>query len=77
MWTSCVLGEHSPSQLGDTIMFLLGINLALRGEDEQKCLRRPGFNPQIKISKDSDGVKCLIYEKDPKHKTNQVGLSSK
>ena len=77
MWSSRVLGEHSPSQLGDTVMFLLGINLALRGGDEQKRLRRPGFSPQITVSKDADGVKCLIYKEDPKPKTNQGGLSSK
>ena len=72
MWTSSVLAEHSPSQLVDTVMFLLSLNLALRGGDEQKCLRCSGFNPQITVSKDSDGVKCLVYREDPKHKTNKV-----
>ena len=77
MWKSGVLGEDIPSQLADTVMFLLGINLALRGGEEQKHLRRPGFDPQITISKDGDGVRCLIYRQDPKHKTNQGGLSLK
>ena len=61
MWTSGVLGEHNPKQLLETVMFLLGINLALRGGEEHKRLRRPGFNPQINVGTDSEGIKCLIY----------------
>ena len=56
LWSSDVLGEHCPKQLSDTIMYLLAVNLALRGGLEHKNLRCPGFNPQIVVSKDSDGV---------------------
>ena len=38
---------------------------------------RPGFNPQIEYSADSDGVPCLIYSEDGCSKTNQGGLRNK
>ena len=31
MWHSGVLGEHTPPQLLDTIMLLIGVNCTLRG----------------------------------------------
>ena len=57
MWTSGILGEHNPKQLCETVLFLIGINLALRGGEEHKKLRRPGFNPQITVSSDNDGIR--------------------
>ena len=35
------LGEEGPNQLHDTVLFLLGMNLALRAGDEHYDLRRP------------------------------------
>ena len=70
MWSSGVLGCSNPQQLRDTVLFLLGINLALRcGEHKNLC--RPRFNPQIEESVDSDGFQCLVYTSDPLSKTNQ------
>ncbi len=74
MWEAGVLGEEQPRQLCDTVLFLLGMNLALRGGEEHKKLRRPGFNPQITIGHNSDGMKCLIFDEDVCTKTNQGGL---
>ena len=34
MWNSGVLGEDSPQQLSDTVLFLLGLNCALRAGKE-------------------------------------------
>ena len=75
MWESGVLGDSNPRQLSDTLFFLLGIHLALRGE-EQKALRRPGHNPQIVKGVDEDSFECL-YTQDPKSKSNQRSLSVK
>lgn len=74
MWAEGILGEDHPKQLVDTVLYLLGIHLALRGGEEHRRLRRPGFNPQITISKDTDGETCLIFKEDIKTKTNQGGL---
>ena len=40
LWEKNVLGEASPDQLRDTVLFLLGINLGLRAGDEHYDLRR-------------------------------------
>lgn len=77
MWKSGILGEHNPKQLGETILFSLGVNLALRGGDKQKRLRHPAFNPQITIHVKLDGVKYLKYVEDPKRKNDQGGLGKK
>ncbi len=43
MWNDGILGEPQPCQLSDTILYLLGVNLALHGGDKHKCLCRLGF----------------------------------
>ncbi len=40
-------------------------------------MRGTDFNPQIVVTVDSKGVKCLKYTEDPKTKTNQGGLTAK
>ena len=76
MWEKGILGEDNPTQLLDTILYLLGINYALHGGEEHKCLHRPGFKSQLEIGVDSEGVKCLIFTEDPKHKINQGTLDN-
>ncbi len=70
MWLEGILGEDNPKQLLDTIVFLLGIHCALQGGEEHRKLHRPGFHPQLELSKDGDGHDCLIYHADPRSKTN-------
>ena len=72
-----ILGEHNPKQLCETLLFLIGINFALRGGEEHKTLHRPSFNPQIVVSTDTESIKCLKYTADVKNKTNQGGLINK
>ncbi len=36
MWRSGVLGEERPTQLRDTVMYLIGLTFALRGGEEQR-----------------------------------------
>ncbi len=74
MWDEGVLGDDHPKQLCDTVLFLLGMNLVLHGGEEHRRLQWPGFNPQITIGNDSDGLKYLIFDKDVRAKTNQGGL---
>ena len=77
MWSAGILGKHNPKQLCDTMLFLIGVNLALRGGEEHKKLRRAGVDPQIQVSEDSDGVECLKYFADAKSKISQGGLTTK
>ncbi len=71
MWADGVLGTSNPDQLRDTLLFLLGLNFALRGGEEHKNLRSPGFNSQLVLCSDESGVKYLEFTEDLKHKTNQ------
>ncbi len=75
LWGKQVFGESSPDQLRETVLYLLGVNLALRGGEEHKRLRCPGFNPQITVQKVNQGVKFLLFKEDLTSKTNQGDLS--
>ncbi len=77
MWETGILGEAEPNQLQDTVLFLLGVNLALRGGQEHKCLHRPGHNCQLTVHFNEEGDKYLLYREDPQSKTHQGGLKSK
>ncbi len=70
------MGEEHPKQLSKTVLFLLGIHLALCGGKEHKQLPRPGFNPHISVKKDIHGQEYLQHDEDPKSKTNQGGINS-
>ncbi len=74
MWSKGILGDSNPRQLSDTLLYLLGINLALCRDEEHHRLCRPGFGCQLRVGKDSDGICCLIFEEDVKTKTNQGSL---
>ena len=74
MWNEGILGKDTPKQLSDTILYLLGLNLALRGGKEHCRLHHPGFNSQLSIGKDTDRLYCLIFKEDIKTKMNQGGL---
>ncbi len=77
MWDKGVLGEATPTQLRDTVQYLLGVNLALQGGEEHKSLRKPGFKSQIEVLVDEEGDKYLLFTQDLKSKMSQGGLSSK
>ena len=77
MWETGVLGESTPVQLRNTLMYMLGINLCLRGGEEHKKLIRPGFEPQIKVALDDKGHKCLIYTEELVTKTRKGGMVTK
>ena len=75
MWEKGVLGEDMPDKLVKTVLFLIGVNFALRGGEVHKRLRRPNCNPQIVNHIDGDGFACLKFTDNLYSKTNQGGLS--
>ena len=76
MWQRGILGEDTPDKLRSTVLFLLGINLALRAVDEHYHLRRtmPNKVSQLSFENNSKGVKCLVFREDTCTKTNDGGL---
>ena len=72
-----LLGDENPTQLLQTVIYLLGLHLALRGGVEHEHLGRPGFDCQITVGKDDCGKARLIHKEDPLQKTNQGGLVAK
>ena len=78
LWETGVLGESSPDQLRDTVLFLLGLNLGLRAGDEHYNLRRFSENQpsQITFERASNGQRCLVYREDSFTKNNDGGLNS-
>ncbi len=77
MWKTGILSEAQPKQLCETVLYLLGLHLALRGGDEHKRLHQPGFNPQIEITTNLTGNKMLVYHEDLVSKTHQGGIDSR
>ena len=77
MWQSGVLGDENGTQLCGMVMYLLGVNLALRGSVEIKRLRRPGFQEKIVNHVDEAWFECLKIVEDVKSKTNLGGLKRK
>ena len=51
--------------------------MCLRGGEEHKKLCRPGFNPQINVTFDDQGHKCLMYVEDAVTKTRKGGMLTK
>ena len=51
MWNKGILGEDTPKQLSDTILYLLGLNLALRGGEEHHRLHCLGSTCNCPLAK--------------------------
>ena len=76
LWETNVLGEDNPEKLRNTVLYLLGVNCALRAGDEHYGLRRPGgeVKSQLSFECNSMGIRCLVYREDNVKKTNRGGL---
>ncbi|XP_048240336.1 uncharacterized protein KIAA1958-like [Haliotis rufescens] len=72
LWETGILGEDTPQKLLDTLVYLIGLNFALRAGDEHRYLRS-GSNSQLQLLMSSNGVKQLKYTEDIS-KTNRGGL---
>lgn len=72
MWASGVLGESNPKQLIETLVYLMGVQFALRAGKEHKALR-VGPRSQFKLKQDKGGKTYLEYTEDTS-KNNQGGI---
>ena len=72
LWRKQFLGEDTPQQLLDTLVYLIGLNFALRAGDEHRFLR-VGSASQFEVLVASSGETSLKYTEDIS-KTNQGGL---
>ena len=76
MWQTNVLGEDTPDKLHNTVLYLIGVNCALRAGNEHYALRRPGgcIGSQFSFEENGNGVRYLVYREDFITKTNRGGL---
>ena len=76
LWNTNILGEDTADKLRSTVLYILGVNCALRAGDEHYALRRPrGCVPsQLNFEQNSLGITCLVYREDTVTKTNRGGL---
>ena len=61
LWKRGVLGEYCPDRLRNTVLYLLGVNLALRAGDEHYQLRRSSKDKpsQFSFERNENGVRLL------------------
>ncbi|XP_021345205.1 uncharacterized protein LOC110445118 [Mizuhopecten yessoensis] len=71
MWSKHVLGDDTPEKLINTMVYLIGLNFALRGGQEHRNLRR-GDRSQFCVGENEQG-RYLAYTEDIS-KNNQGGL---
>lgn len=63
MWQKGMLGTDSPKRLLDTLLYILGLNFALRAAQEHRNLR-VGENSQLTIKTAPNNVRYLEYKED-------------
>ena len=73
LWESGMLGDHSPQVLADTVLYLIGLNFALRSGEEHRHLRH--FHSQISVVNIEGTVPYIMYCEDVS-KTHQGGLKA-
>jgi hypothetical protein len=71
LWECGTLGSDTPDKLLHTMLYLIGLNFALRGGEEHRNLRA-GPSSQISVAEDEHG-RHLVYREDVS-KTMQGGL---
>ncbi|CAC5358886.1 unnamed protein product [Mytilus coruscus] len=74
LWASGSLGSDNARHLLNTLVYLIGLNFALRGGQEHRDLKG-GNSSQFQIN-EKNGSKCLIYT-EAKSKADQGGIKHK
>ena len=70
-----MLGCKNPQQLLETVVFLVGLNCALRAGKEHRVLCSIGFNSQFEWMRDDvSDVFFLRFTEDIGLKTNKGGI---
>ena len=79
LWRKGILGEETPEQLCDTVLFLLGLNVTPRAIDEHYYLHRemPTKPSQLQLKRNPNCNKGLVYRKDFITKTHDRGLKDR
>ena len=74
LWKNGLLGDHSPQVLLDILVYLIGLNFALRsGEEHRRLCHKPS---QINVTNPDGEAPYIAYTEDIS-KTNQGGLKSR
>ena len=71
--------EDTPDKLHDTVLFILGINLALRAGDKHHdlCRDAPNVPSQLSFEHDTEsGKRCVVYKEETVTKCNDGGINS-
>ena len=75
LWFKGVLGTENPTQLLETVVYIVGLTCAVRAGKEHRVLRSIPFESQFKWHRDhTHGVYFLRYTEDIGLKTNKGGL---
>lgn len=76
MWNRGILGSDTPSKLLDTLVYMFGLNFALRAAQEHRNLRcdTPECESQIQIHTGDNGKRFVRYTEDTS-KTRQGGIN--
>lgn len=76
LWQKGILGEQTPDQLRNTVLFLLGVNMYSRAVEDHYNLRRsvPGKASQISFEQNEKGIMCMVYCEDSVTKTHDGGI---
>ena len=74
LWKNCILGSENPQQLLETVVYLVGLNCALRAGKEHRVLRSIPFDSQFTFLNDRNGKLYFSYVEDFGLKSNKGGL---
>ena len=77
LWSLGYLGNSTPDQLLNTMVFCVGKGFALWASKEHRALRAIPFNSQLAFHRDDDNEIYLQYTEDIGLKTNKGGLKHK
>ena len=71
LWSKGVLGTDCPEQLLNTVLYVVGLNCALRAGKEHRKLRSIPFSSQFTFMHDDQGTRFIRYQEDIGLKTNK------